>query len=99
MERYDTIVVGLGAMGSAATFHLARRGNRVIGLEQFGLAHDRGSSHGRSRITRQAYFENPAYVPLLERATELWTQLQRDSGTRVIDMTGGLTLGPPDGRV
>jgi sarcosine oxidase len=75
MEHYDTIVLGLGGMGSAAAFHVARRGKRVVGLEQFTLAHDRGSSHGRSRVTRQAYFENPAYVPLLGRANELWTRL------------------------
>ncbi len=99
MQRCDTIVVGLGAMGSAAAFHVARRGKRVVGLEQFTLAHDRGSSHGRSRVTRQAYFENPAYVPLLGRANELWTQLQRDSGMRLIEITGGLMLGPPDGGV
>ena len=99
MQRYDTIVVGLGAMGSAAACHVARRGMRVLGLEQFVLGHDRGSSHGRSRIARQAYFENPAYVPLLHRATELWTQLQRDSGLRLIDRTGGLMMGPPDGGV
>jgi sarcosine oxidase len=99
MERADTIVVGLGAMGSAAAFHVARRGKRVVGLEQFTLAHDRGSSHGRSRVTRQAYFENPAYVPLLGRANELWTQLQRDSGKRLIEITSGLMLGPPDGGV
>src|SRR5262245_36796802 len=99
MERYDTIVVGLGAMGSAAAFHVARRGKRVVGLERFTLAHDRGSSHGRSRVTRQSYFENPAYVPLLGRANELWTQLQRDSGMRLLEITGGLTLGPPDGGV
>src|SRR5215831_1259157 len=97
MERYDTIVVGLGGMGSAAAFHVARRGRRVVGLEQFTLAHDRGSSHGRSRVTRQAYFENPAYVPLLRRANELWTQLQHDSGRRLIEVTGGLMLGPPVG--
>jgi sarcosine oxidase len=99
MERYDTIVVGLGAMGSAAAFHVARRGKRVVGLEQFTLAHQHGSSHGRSRVTRQAYFENPAYVPLLNRANELWTELQRDSGTRLIELTGGLMLGSPDGGV
>jgi len=99
MERYDTIVVGLGAMGSAAAFHLARRGRRVLGLEQFTLAHDRGSSHGRSRVTRQAYFEAPAYVPLLRRANELWTQLQRDAGARLLEITGGLMLGPPDSGV
>src|SRR5215475_3795393 len=99
MDRYDTIVVGLGAMGSAAAFHIAGRGQRVLGLEQFTLAHDRGSSHGRTRVTRQAYFENPAYVPLLRRANELWTQLQRDSGSRLIEITGGLMLGPPDSGV
>ena len=99
MERYDTIVVGLGGMGSAAAFHVAQRGRRVLGLEQFTLAHDRGSSHGRSRVTRQAYFENPAYVPLLGRANELWSQLQRDSGKRLIEITGGLMLGPPHGGV
>jgi len=99
MERYDTIVVGLGAMGSAAACHVARRGKRVLGLEQFTLAHDLGSSHGRSRVTRQAYFEAPAYVPLLRRANELWTQLQHDSGKRLIEITGGLMLGPPDSGV
>src|SRR5262245_7894052 len=99
MQRYDTIVLGLGGMGSAAAFHLARRGKRVVGLEQYTPAHERGSSHGRSRVTRQAYFENPAYVPLLSRANELWLQLQRDSGTRLLELTGGLMLGLPDGGV
>jgi choline dehydrogenase-like flavoprotein len=64
-QPYDVIVIGLGGMGSAAACHLARRGQRVLGLERFGPAHDRGSSHGGSRIIRQAYFEDPAYVPLL----------------------------------
>ena len=76
MHGYDVIVVGLGGMGSAAAAHLAARGQRVLGLERFGPAHDRGSSHGGSRITRQAYFEDPAYVPLLLRAYELWDQLE-----------------------
>jgi sarcosine oxidase len=99
MQRYDTIVIGLGAMGSATAFHVARRGKRVLGLEQFALAHDRGSSHGRSRITRQAYFEHPAYVPLLHRATDLWVQLQHDAARPLLQITGGLMLGPPDGIV
>jgi sarcosine oxidase len=94
---YGTIVVGLGAMGSAAACHLARAGERVLGLERFDLAHDRGSSHGRSRITRQAYFEHPAYVPLLRRATELWLELERDAGVQLLHPTGGLMLGPRDG--
>src|SRR5690349_14086537 len=83
-------------MGSAAAAHLARRARRVVGLEQFGPGHDRGSSHGGSRIIRQAYFEDPAYVPLLTRAYELWQQLERDTGTELMTLTGGLYLGRPD---
>jgi sarcosine oxidase len=97
MNSYDVIVVGLGGMGSAAAYHLAARGQRVLGLERFGPAHDKGSSHGGSRITRQSYFEDPAYVPLLLRAYELWDALAHDSGRDVITLTGGLMIGPPDG--
>lgn len=70
--RYDTIVLGVGGMGSAAVDALARRGQRVLGIEQFGIAHERGASHGQTRIVRQAYFEGPAYIPLLRRAYQLW---------------------------
>ncbi|MFG1952059.1 N-methyl-L-tryptophan oxidase [Micromonospora sp. NPDC048830] len=98
MAAYDVIVVGLGGMGSSAAYHLASRGQRVLGLERFGLAHNLGSSHGGSRIIRQAYFEDPAYVPLLLRAYELWERLERDTGQDVISQTGGLFLGPPDSR-
>jgi sarcosine oxidase len=94
--HYDVIVVGLGGMGSAAAYHLASRGQRVLGLEKFTPAHDRGSSHGGSRIIRQSYFEDPAYVPLLLRAYELWEQLARDSEREVYRLTGGLFIGPPD---
>ncbi|MGE2714824.1 N-methyl-L-tryptophan oxidase [Mycolicibacterium litorale] len=93
---YDVIVIGLGGMGSAAAYHLAARGQRVLGLEKFGPAHDKGSSHGGSRIIRQSYFEDPAYVPLLLRAYELWEQLATDSAREVYRMTGGLFIGPPD---
>ncbi|QIS12828.1 N-methyl-L-tryptophan oxidase [Nocardia arthritidis] len=93
---YDVIVIGLGGMGSAAAYHLAARGQRVLGLEKFTPAHDRGSSHGGSRIIRQSYFEDPAYVPLLLRAYELWEQLAADSGNEVFRITGGLYLGPPE---
>lgn len=93
---YDVIVIGLGGMGSAAAYHLAARGQRVLGLEKFTPAHDKGSSHGGSRIIRQSYFEDPAYVPLLLRAYELWDELARDSGRDVYRMTGGLFIGPPD---
>ncbi|MBF6332190.1 N-methyl-L-tryptophan oxidase [Nocardia transvalensis] len=93
---YDVIVIGLGGMGSAAAYHLAARGQRVLGLEKFTPAHDKGSSHGGSRIMRQSYFEDPAYVPLLLRAYELWEQLAADSGRELFRLTGGLYLGPPD---
>lgn len=88
---HDVIVLGLGAMGSAAAAHLARRGQRVLGFEQFGPAHDRGSSHGESRAIRQSYFEDPAYVPLLLRAYELWDDLGGD----LLTLTGGLYIGRP----
>jgi sarcosine oxidase len=95
-HRYDVIVLGLGGMGSAAAAHLARRGATVLGLERFGPAHDQGSSHGGSRIIRQAYFEDPAYVPLLRRAYELWERLETDSGRDLLTITGGLYLGRPE---
>jgi sarcosine oxidase len=90
---YDAIVVGLGGMGSATAYQLAGRGKRVLGLEKFHPAHDRGSSHGRSRIIRQAYFEDPAYVPLLLRAYELWERLERETGQELMTLTGGLMIG------
>ncbi|MGU3294339.1 N-methyl-L-tryptophan oxidase [Williamsia sp. M5A3_1d] len=92
----DVIVIGLGGMGSAAAHHLTRRGVSVLGLERFTPAHDRGSSHGGSRIIRQSYFEDPAYVPLLLRAYELWEELARESGREVYRITGGLFIGPPE---
>ncbi|MSU59738.1 MAG: N-methyl-L-tryptophan oxidase [Pedosphaera sp.] len=98
-RAFDVIVLGLGGMGSAAAAHLAARGQRVLGLEQFTAPHDQGSSHGRSRVIRQAYFEDPAYVPLLLRAYELWRELERDSGRELLTITGGLMLGAPDSAV
>ncbi|WP_338676711.1 N-methyl-L-tryptophan oxidase [Streptomyces sp. SCSIO 30461] len=94
----DVIVLGLGGMGSAAAHHLAVRGARVIGLEKFGPAHDKGSSHGGSRITRQAYFEGADYVPLLLRAYELYARLERDSGRSLATFCGGVMIGRPDSR-
>jgi sarcosine oxidase len=98
MKSYDVIVIGLGGMGSAAAYHLAARGQRVLGLERFGPAHDRGSSHGGSRIIRQSYFEDPAYVPLLLRGYELWDKLQLDAQREVITLCGGLMIGRQDSR-
>lgn len=93
---YDVIVIGLGGMGSAAARHLAARGQRVLGLERFWPAHDQGSSHGGSRIIRQAYFEDPAYVPLLLRAYELWDEIERATGAELKTETGGLMIGAAD---
>src|SRR3954454_10769406 len=92
---YDVIVVGLGGMGSAAARHLAARGQRVLGLERFTPAHDRGSSHSGARIVRQAYLEDPAYVPLLLRAYELWEQAGKEADADLLTRTGALYLGPP----
>ena len=92
---YDVIVAGLGGMGSSAAYHLAGRSKRVLGLERHTPAHDRGSSHGQSRIIRLAYSEDPAYVPLVLRAYELWEQLERETGEDLMTLTGGLMIGPP----
>ncbi|MBS0409127.1 MAG: N-methyl-L-tryptophan oxidase [Proteobacteria bacterium] len=95
MARYDVAVIGLGAMGSAALYHLARRGRRVVGIEQAAPGHDGGSSHGESRIIRLAQFENPAYTPLVRRAWALWDELGREAGEPLIVRTGILEAGPP----
>src|SRR5207248_11267728 len=96
MASFDIVVCGLGAMGSAALYELARRRRRVLGFERFAPGHDRGSSHGATRIIRLAYFEHPNYVPLLRRAYELWRELERDSGEDLLTETGGLMIGTPD---
>jgi sarcosine oxidase len=99
MAGYDAVVVGLGAMGSAALYHLARRGMRVLGLERHEPGHQFGSSHGLTRIVRLGYFEHPSYVPLLRRAYELWRELEAQAGRRLLHITGILELGPPEGTV
>ena len=93
------IVVGVGTMGSATAFHLARRGQRVLGLEQFGLVHDRGSMHGQTRIIRLAYHEQPGYVSLLRRAYELWRELEARTSEPLLEVIGSLSSGPEDGAV
>jgi len=93
---YDVIVVGLGAMGSATACHLARRGMRVLGLDRFSPPHAFGSSHGETRIIREAYFEHPVYVPMVQRAYELWRDLEKESGTTLLRETGGVMIGRPD---
>ncbi len=95
--NYDVIIVGLGAMGSAAAYHLAKSGLRVQGLDQFHPPHNLGSSHGLTRIIREAYFEDPLYVPLVQRAYELWADLEKESGQPLLLKTGGLMIGPREG--
>ena len=99
MKTYDHIVIGLGGMGSAAAHQLGARGHQVLGLEKFSPPHDRGSSHGETRVVRQAYFEHPGYVPLLRRAYELWRELERTTATRLLHLCGGLMMGTADSAV
>ncbi|MGE3803950.1 MAG: N-methyl-L-tryptophan oxidase [Gemmataceae bacterium] len=96
---YDVIVLGLGAMGSSAAYELARRCRRVLGLEQFNLGHDRGSSHGQTRIIRKAYFEHPDYVPLLHRAFERWYELEQLRAEHLFTECGCLNIGQPGGEL
>src|SRR6188472_2707997 len=96
---FDVIVVGAGGMGSAAAFELARRGRSVLALEQFPLVHDRGSSHGHTRIIRRAYYEHPNYVPLVRRAYDRWHDLEQRTGRHLLTECDCLTLGPPDGEL
>jgi sarcosine oxidase len=86
-------------MGSAIAWQLARRGRSVLGLEQFGPAHDRGSSHGLTRVIRQAYFEDPAYVPLVRRAYDLWAQLEQESGRHLLTKMPAMMIGRPESAV
>src|SRR5215831_6103058 len=88
------VVVGAGAMGSAAAYHLARRGEPVVLIEQFAVGHDRGSSHGAARITRHSYAE-PAYARLMPEAFRAWRQLEADAGLPLFLRTGGVSLCPP----
>ena len=96
---FDVIVLGVGGVGSAALDQLAGRGLRVLGIDRFPPGHDRGSSHGRTRLIRQAYFEHPDYVPLLRRTYELWADLSERSGTTLYHQVGILQAGRADGTV
>jgi sarcosine oxidase len=98
-NSYDVIVLGVGGMGSAAAFELARRGRRVLGLEQFALGHDQGSSHGHTRIIRKAYYEHPDYVPLVLRAHERWRDLELRQGLTLLTECPCLSIGRPEGEL
>lgn len=96
METFDVIVIGMGAHGSAALWHLSRTGRKIAGIDRFNPPHRRGSSHGQSRIIRQAYHENPLYVPLVKAAYPLWAELSELAGKPLFQKTGGLFLGAKD---
>ncbi|MEX2527609.1 MAG: N-methyl-L-tryptophan oxidase [Gemmatimonadota bacterium] len=98
-RHFDVIVVGLGGMGSATLYELARRGKRVLGLESFEIPHELGSSHGVNRIIRLAYYEHPSYVPLLRRAYELWQELERRADDSLLITTGSIDTDVADGPV
>lgn len=98
-NHYDAIVIGIGGIGSAALYSLARSGLRVLGIDQFAPPHDRGSTHGQTRIIRQAYFEHPDYVPLLIRAYELWSEIEAAICKPLFARVGLLEVGPEDGVV
>lgn len=99
MRSFDVAILGLGAMGSAAAYHMASRGQAVVGFDRFRPPHTMGSSHGETRIYRHAYWEDPAYVPLLTRAYDLWRDLETASGRTLRNETGILLMGVPDGEV
>jgi len=99
MQHADVLVIGCGGVGSAALYHLARRGVSVVALDRFAVAHDRGSSHGETRIIRQAYFEHPDYVPLCRASYDLWDALSAECGKALRHETGLLQVGAEDGFV
>lgn len=92
-RTYDCIVLGVGGFGSSTLFHLAERGLKVLGIDRFGIAHDRGSSHGETRIIRKAYFEHPNYVPLLHRSYDEWRRLESISGKKLMHLCGLMSAG------
>jgi len=98
MRYHEVIVIGLGAMGSATAYQLAKAGVRVLGIDQFQPPHDRGSSHGENRITRLALGEGEAYVPLVKRSHEIWRELEAVTGQSLLNQIGGLIFAGSHGR-
>ena len=98
-RKWDAIVIGCGIMGASVSYGLASRGLRVLNLERFGVNHKFGSSHGKTRIIRLAYYEDPRYVPLLRRAFQSWREAEAKSGKRLLEITGGLMIGREDGEL
>lgn len=98
-NRYEIAIIGAGAAGSAAAYHLSKTGKKIMVLDRFNPPHHFGSSHGQSRIIREAYFESPVYVPLVQQAYQLWYQLEKESNKNLLLKTGGLMLGSLDSKV
>jgi sarcosine oxidase len=98
-QTAEVLVAGVGGCGASALYHLARRGIDAFGIDRFEPGHDRGSSHGDTRVIRQAYFEHPDYVPLLRRAYELWKEIEQDSDVKLLELCGLLLMGPSDGEM
>src|ERR1700744_5226788 len=98
-KTYDIIVIGLGANGSSALYHLSQTGRKVAGIDRFDPPHNSGSSHGESRIIRQAYHENPMYVPFVKAAYNYWDEIEKRSGEKLLLKTGGIMLGAEDASV
>src|SRR4051812_18411577 len=96
---YDIAIIGAGAAGSAAAYHLSKSAKRILVLDRFNPPHNFGSSHGQSRIIREAYFESPVYVPLVQQAYKLWYQLEKEWKKKLLLKTGGLMLGTYDSKV
>jgi sarcosine oxidase len=99
MPDFDIIIIGAGAFGSSTAYYLSKSGKKVLVLDRFNPPHDKGSSHGQTRVIREAYFENPIYVPLLQRSYQLWENLEMASGKELLIKTGGLMLGKRDSHV
>jgi sarcosine oxidase len=97
LRHYDAIVAGVGGHGSAIAYHLAKSGTKTLALERFGLNHANGSSHGETRGMRTAYYEHPGYLPLINRALELWNDLQKRTRKPIIRITGGVAIGRQEG--
>jgi sarcosine oxidase len=97
LRHFDAIVAGVGGHGSAIAYHLAESGTKTLALERFELNHANGSSHGETRGMRTAYYEHPGYLPLVNRALELWYDLQRRTSKPIIRITGGVAIGSPEG--
>jgi len=95
-KHFNTIVIGVGGMGSATCYYLAKRGKRVLGLERFDIPHDLGSSHGYTRIIRLAYYEHPSYVMLLKRSYDLWDEIEARTGQQLLYKNGSIDAGPAD---